>query len=323
MLNAANITGTKSKADVRESLRQHAANIFLVFMLIINLMVTPNFFNAGTIWNVIVQTTTILLTGMGMAMVISTGGIDISVGSMMAVGSMVTAKLMYLGIIPAIIIGLIVCAFFGLVSGFMVGKLKCQPMVVTLAMSIGVRGVAQVINDANILFIEDKYSNFFIIGRYKIFGVLPIQIIPMVIIVGLVYFVIEKTILGRKIQASGDNPKSARLAGINTVKTIISVYVFSAVFAGIAGIIVTAKVGAADGNSIGNLAELDAIAAVAVGGSSMAGGRTRVFGTLVGALIMQLITISVNMNNIPFEVARILKAVIIIFAVYAQREKTA
>jgi ribose transport system permease protein len=196
-------------------------------------------------------------------------------------------------------------------------------MVVTLAMSIGVRGVAQVINDANILFIEDKYSNFFIIGRYKIFGVLPIQIIPMVIIVGLVYFVIEKTILGRKIQASGDNPKSARLAGINTVKTIISVYVFSAVFAGIAGIIVTAKVGAADGNSIGNLAELDAIAAVAVGGSSMAGGRTRVFGTLVGALIMQLITISVNMNNIPFEVARILKAVIIIFAVYAQREKTA
>jgi ribose transport system permease protein len=319
--NVVNIKAKKSKADISEILRQHAANIFFVFMLLINLAITPNFFNAGTIWNIIVQTTTILLTGMGMAMVISTGGIDISVGSMMAVGSMVTAKLMFLGIMPAIMIGLLVCVFFGLVSGFMVGKLKCQPMVVTLAMSIGLRGLAQVINNAKILFLGNEYSGFFALGRYKIFGVLPIQIVPMVIVVGLVYFIIEKTVLGRKIQAAGDNPRSASLAGINTVRTINYVYMFSALFAGLAGIIVTAKAGAADGNSVGVLAELDAIAAVAVGGSSMSGGRTKVFGTVVGALIMQLITISVNMNNIPFEVSEVLKAVIIILAVYAQREK--
>jgi len=323
MFNAVGVIEKRSKADIRESFREHAANIFLVFMLVINLFVTPNFFNAGTIWNIIVQTCTIVLTGMGMAMVISTGGIDISVGSMMAVGSIVTAKSLFLGIIPAITIGLIVCALFGLVSGFMVGKLKCQPMVVTLAMAIGLRGFAQVLNNAKILFLDNKYDNFFLIGRYKIFGVLPVQIVPMVIVVALVYFIIEKTVLGRKIQASGDNPRSARLSGINTVKTIMNVYVFSAVFAGLAGILLTAKIGAADGNSMGNLAELDAIAAVAVGGSSMSGGRARIFGTVVGALIMQLITISVNMNNIPFEYAQILKALIIIFAVYTQRERTA
>lgn len=323
MSNTAAVKTKRSKADINEAIRVQAANIFLVFMLVINLFVTPNFFNAGTIWNIITQTTTILLTGMGMAMVISTGGIDISVGSMMAVGAMVTAKFLPIGIIPAIIIGLIVCAFFGSISGFMIGKLKVQPMVVTLAMSIGLRGLAQVINDAKILFLGEEFKNFFVIGRYKIFGIIPIQIVPMVIIVAIVYFIIEKTVLGRRIQAAGDNPRSATLSGINTVKTINYVYIFSAIFAGVAGILVTAKLGAADGNSIGRLAELDAIAAVAVGGTSMSGGRARVFGTVIGALIMQLITISVNMNNIPFEYAQILKAVIIIFAVYAQREKTA
>ncbi len=323
MSNAVSVKAKRSKADISEALRVQAANIFLVFMIVINLFITPNFFNTGTIWNIITQTTTILLTGMGMAMVISTGGIDISVGSMMAVGAMVTAKFLPLGTVPAIIIGLAVCAFFGLISGFMVGKLKVQPMVVTLAMAIGLRGLAQVINDAKILFLADEFSDFFLIGTYKIFGVIPVQIIPMALVVGIVYFIIEKTILGRRIQAAGDNPRSAMLAGINTVMTIISVYVFSAIFAGVAGILVTAKLGAADGNSIGLLAELDAIAAVAVGGSSMSGGRAKVFGTVVGALIMQLITISVNMNNIPFEYAQVLKAVIIIFAVYAQREKNA
>jgi ribose transport system permease protein len=142
------------------------------------------------------------------------------------------------------------------------------------------------------------------------------------LVVLFVYFVMEKMLFGRYVQSVGDNPSSARLAGINTVRTIIFVYMFSALFAGAAGIIETSRLNAADGNAVGRLAELDAIAAVAVGGTSMLGGRAHVFGTIVGALIMQLITISVNMNNIPFEMAQIIKAVVIIVAVFLQREKS-
>ena len=113
------------------------------------------------------------------------------------------------------------------------------------------------------------------------------------------------------------------LAGISATKTLMFVYIYSSVFAGLAGIVSAAKIGAADGNTLGNLAELDAIAAVAVGGTSMSGGRAKVFGTVVGALIMQLINITVNMNNIPYEFAQIFKAIIIVFAVYIQRDKAA
>ena len=201
--------------------------------------------------------------------------------------------------------------------------IRVQPMVVTLALLIGVRGVAQVLNDAKIFYLSgENAAAYKSLGTMKLFGKVPVQIIPIILAVGLTYFILEKTVLGRYIQAVGDNPKSATLAGINTARTLMFVYMASAVLAALAGIFDTAKIGAADGNSLGLLAELDAIAAVAVGGTSMSGGRAKVFGSVIGALIMQLITISVNMNNITYEYAQVMKALIIIFAVYIQREKT-
>lgn len=313
----------KTKADTVALLKKYSAVILLAIMLVVNLAITPNFFSPGTLWNIITQSCTIILTGMGMTMVISTGGIDISVGAVMALSGIVCAKLLPYGMLPAVLGALVVCAVSGGVAGFMVGKLRVQPMVVTLALLIGVRGVAQVINDAKIFYIAgDNASTFKSLGSMKIFGVVPVQIIPIILSIVIVYFILEKTILGRHIQAVGDNPKSAMLAGISAAKTLLFVYVSSAVLAGVAGIFATAKIGAADGNSLGLLAELDAIAAVAVGGTSMSGGRAKVFGTVIGALIMQLITISVNMNNITYEYAQVMKAIIIIIAVYIQREKT-
>ena len=181
------------------------------------------------------------------------------------------------------------------------------------------RGFAQVLNDAMILlFYSPAYSN---LGTYRINGSVPIQLVFILIALVIVLFLVKKTTFGRYIQALGDNPIAARLSGVNVFWTIILVYVISSVLAGFAGIIETAKISAADGNAIGNLAELDAIAAVAVGGTPLSGGKAKVMGTVVGALIMQLITISVNMNNIPFEYARVIKSAIIITAVYLQRDK--
>lgn len=314
----------RTKADTAAMFRRYSAAILLVLFLVLNAVITPNFFSAGTFRNIITQSCTIILTGVGMTMVISTGGIDLSVGAVMALAGITSANFLSIGVLPAILLAILFSAVSGCVAGFFVGKLKVQAMVVTLALMIGVRGVAQVISDAKIIRVQGANADAFTtLGSLKLFGFVPIQIVPILLSIAIVWFILEKTILGRYIQAVGDNAESAKYAGINSARTLIFVYTFCAILAGLAGIFATAKNAAADGNTLGLLSELDAIAAVAIGGTSMAGGRARIFGTVIGALIMQLITVTVNMNNIPYEYAQVLKAIIIIVAVYIQRDKNA
>ena len=136
-----------------------------------------------------------------------------------------------------------------------------------------------------------------------------------------VWILADKTVLGRQIQAVGDSIKSSSLAGINAARTLMIVYGLSAFLAAFAGLFQAARVTVAAGSSLGQLAELDAIAAVVIGGTPMSGGKAHVFGTIIGALIMQMITLTCVMNNIPDEYAQVLKAVIIVFAVFIQREQ--
>ncbi len=302
-------------------LQRYSAFILFALLMVINVIMTPNFFNISNLNNVITQICPIILCSMGMTLVISTGGIDLTVGAFMAVSGVVTAKFIdTLGLLPGFLLGVAICVAIGMITGFMVGKMRLQPMVITLALMIGVRGIAQVLNDGQIIYLTDEV-NFLALGTYKIGGVIPIQIIPIILVVGIIYLIVEKAVLGRQIQAVGDSLKSSTLSGINTVKTLMIVYGTSAVLAATAGIFAAAKVGAADGSALGQLVELDAIAAVAIGGTPMSGGRSRVFGTILGALIMQLITLTVTMNNIPEAYARVIKAVIIVVAVYIQREE--
>ncbi len=234
----------RTKADTVATLKKYSAVILLSVFLVINAVITPNFFSMGTVRNIIIQSCTIILTGMGMTMVISTGGIDISVGAVMALAGIVTVKLLPYGVLAACIAAIFVGALSGAIAGFMVGKLRVQAMVVTLALMIGVRGVAQILNDAKIIYISgDNADPFKMLGSASLGGI-PIQIIPIVLAVAIVWFVLEKTILGRHIQAVGDNPSSAQLAGINSTRTLMIVYISSAVLAAIAGIFATAKIGA-------------------------------------------------------------------------------
>jgi len=313
----------RTRADTINALKKYSTLILLALILLINVIFTPNFFKLGTVWNIVIQTCSIILTGMGMTIVISTGGIDISVGSVMALSGIITGMLLErIGILPAALLGILACMVSGAIAGFMIGKLKVQAMVVTLALQMAVRGVAQLVNDGKIYYIKEANSEAFKqLGSAKLAGFIPVQVIPIVVAIALTWFLMEKTVFGRHIQAVGDNRNSARLAGVNVDRTLVLAYITSAIFAGVAGVFSAAKIGAADPNGLGNLAELDAIAAVAVGGTSMSGGRAKVLGTVVGALIMQLITITVNMNNITYEYAQILKAIIIVLAVYIQTEK--
>lgn len=306
-------------------LKKYSAIILLLIFVIFNSFFTPNFFRINNLNNTITQICPIILTSMGMTLVISTGGIDISVGSVMALSGVCTVKYMSsVGIIPAVLIAVGVSVLIGCFTGVMVGKLNLQAMVVTLGLMLSLRGVAQVLCGGRDIYFNtlgDFGKKLNLWGTYKIGGMVPIQIVPILISIIFVWVLVDKTVIGKQIEAVGDSKKSSELSGINVTRTMMIVYGISAFFAAFAGIFQAAKVSVAAGSSLGQLAELDAIAAVVIGGTPMVGGKAHVFGTVVGALIMQLITLTCVMNNIPDQYAQVFKAIIIVLAVFVQREK--
>ncbi len=316
---------TKTKQDYQQIVKQYSAVAMLLFFIILNSLFTPNFFRMGTLNNIITQICPTVLCGMGMTLVISTGGIDISVGSVMALAGVMTAKLMpETGLVPAILLAVAASVLVGCIAGFFVGVLDLQAMVITLGLMLGVRGAAQVLCDGRDIYFNklgDVGEQLSLLGTYRIGGIVPVQIIPILIFVVAVWIIVEKTVFGRQIQAVGDNIKSSALAGINTSAVMMAVYGFSGFCAAFAGIFQASKVSVAAGSSLGQLAELDAIAAVVIGGTPMSGGKAHVIGTLIGVLIMQMITLTCVMNNIPDQYAQVFKAAIIVFAVFIQREQ--
>lgn len=315
----------KTKQDIMVLVQKYSAIAMLLVLVLFNSVFTNNFFAAGTINNIITQCCSTIIVSMGMTLVISTGGIDIGVGSVMALAAVITAQFMpSVGLFPALIFALLASLAVGCINGFLIGKLKLQAMVITLGMQLTIRGLAQVICDGRDIYFNklgETGEQLALWGSAKIGGSVPVQIIPIVISVVVIWILAKKTVLGRQIQAVGDSIKSSTLSGINAPKTLMIVYGLSSILAAFAGIFQAARVQVAAGSSTGQLAELDAIAAVVIGGTPMSGGKPNVIGTVIGALIMQMITLTCVMNNIPDEYAQVLKAVIIVFAVYIQREQ--
>lgn len=316
---------TRTKEDTMALVQKYSAIAMLLFFIVFNALFTKNFFQVGTLYNIITQICPTILCGMGMTLVISTGGIDISVGSVMALAGVMTAQYMSsIGLWPALLLGLLASILVGCINGFFVGKLKLQAMVITLGMQLAIRGAAQVLCGGRDIYFNklgDVGAQLASLGSMKIANVIPIQIVPITLAIVFVYILANKTVLGRQIQAVGDSIKSSSLAGINAARTLMIVYGLSAALAAFAGVIQAARVTVAAGSSLGQLAELDAIAAVVIGGTPMTGGKAHVFGTVIGALIMQMITLTCVMNNIPDEYAQVFKAVVIVVAVFIQREQ--
>lgn len=313
------------KADrqtVEEMIRRYGALAVLVLLIAGNCLFTPNFLHINTLWNILLQAFSTIVISMGMTVVIATGGIDISVGSTMALSSIVFAKLLIVNesnFWISLSLALLAALMFGLFNGVLIGVFKFQPIVATLILMISGRGIAQQFNNGVVIsFYGNHYAE---LGTYRIGGVLPIQVVVIALVLAGTLFLVKKTVFGRFIQAVGDNEKASGLMGINTAAVLIGSYVMCALLAGGAAVLETLRVCSADPNNIGNSIELDCIAAVAIGGTSMSGGKAVVVGTLIGALVMQVITTMMNMNNIFYAYALVVKSAIIVVALYLQREK--
>lgn len=310
--DATRTTASKARAWVLEN------GIYVAFVALFafNTVATTNFFTTATLLNLLIQVSPVLLVSLGMALVIGTEGIDLSVGAVMAIASATVPLYLGYGWVVATLVALAAGALAGAMNGTLVAFLRIQPIVATLALLVGGRGLAQVLADGRLQLIDD--AGFQALGRARIAGI-PAPVIVALVVAALVAFLVKRSTVGRYIVAIGGNRAASYLSGHPVRRVLISTYAISGLLAAAAGIIVTARLGASDPGQIGRLMELDAIAAVVVGGTPLTGGRVSISGTVIGALLMLLITATFIMNNLPFTWAQMLKAVIILLAVYVQR----
>jgi galactofuranose transport system permease protein len=299
----------------------------LVLLLLFNFAFTPNFATWQTLNVNLTQVATIVIVAVGMTLVIATGGIDLSVGALMAIagalapmifmGKIVQIDSIYLAVALAMAVAILAATLFGAFNGWLIASFGIQPIVATLVLFIAGRGIAQVMTNGNLQ--SFKVPEFQWIGLGRLFGI-PVQVIVMLALVAAAAFVLRRAVFGRQILAIGGNEKAAVLSGVPVSRVKVAVYAISGFCAGIAGLVVIAINSASDANLVGLGMELDAIAAVAVGGTLLTGGRATVVGTLIGALTIQLVRYTLLANGVPDAAALVVKAAIIVLAVWLQQK---
>jgi galactofuranose transport system permease protein len=300
-------------------LRVHGVYAAIVLILAFNILFTPNFATLSNLRLQLVQVAPVAIVAIGMAIVIATEGIDLSVGSTMAISAALLPLYLGYGVWPAIGVALAAGAIVGAVNGSLVAFGGMQPIIATLGLLVAGRGLALVLADGRLTELFDPMLTR--LGSGALFGV-PYSVVLVVAVAGVAGVAIRRAAFGRRVLAIGGNRAAAVLAGVPVRRTLLAVYIASGLLAAVAGLLSTARQGASDPSFVGLLIELSAITAVVVGGTPLTGGRIRIVGTLMGALLMQLIIATVIQQNLPDSTARMIQAGIIIAAVYVQRGRS-
>ena len=306
----------------------------LVVLLVFNVVVTPGFLSVrlqdghlyGSVVDILKNGTPTALIALGMTLVIATRGIDLSVGATAAISAAVACTWMVGQPDPTapgaaavgMLIALGLCLVLGLWNGLLVSVFGIQPIIATLVLMTAGRGLAMLITDGQITTVRNPL--FGAVGGGFVLG-LPVSVVLAAVVFAGVAALVRFTALGMLIEAVGINPVASRLAGVRSRGIIWSVYVFVALCAGVAGLMISSNVYAADANNIGLWIELDAILAVVLGGTLLSGGRFSIVGTLVGALVLQTLTTTVYTAGINPTVTLVFKAVVIITVCLLQSPK--
>jgi ribose transport system permease protein len=297
----------------RRSFAERYGMIGVLILLVLVMSSAPNFLSVDNAFNIARAVSINAILAAGMTLVILTGGIDLSVGSLIALTG-VTSVLLWTNGAPstvAVVGGILAGALVGFINGSLVAFLKLPAFIVTLGALTYVRGLSYSLTDAQPLIASDL--GYKALGNGAVAGI-PMPVIAMVIVYLLMWFLLERTTFGRHVYAIGGNAHAARLAGIKVKSTLVRVYIFAGACAGLAGVIFSARVESGQPKA-GEGYELDAIAAVVLGGTSLAGGRGRIWGTFVGALIIGVLSNGLVLFNVPFFYQLIVKGLVIVLAV--------
>lgn len=293
----------------------------LLLLCFVLTFLSDNFFTLDNWLNILRQVSINALIAFGMTFVILTGGIDLSVGSVLALSSAVAAGLMANGTngLFAMAIGILAGLAMGALNGVIITKGRVAPFIATLATMTVFRGATLVYTEGRPITGFSNELSFQMIGRGYFLGI-PVPVVLMLIAYAALYVVLKKTTFGRHTYAIGGNEEATRLAGIRVDRLKIWIYSLTGGLSALAGLILTSRLNSAQPTA-GTAYELDAIAAVVLGGTSLSGGRGWIFGTLVGALIIGILNNGLNLLNVSSFYQQVIKGVVILLAVILDRRK--
>jgi len=301
-------------ADV---LRSRSVYIAFILLVLFDLVVTPGFRNPVVVRSLLFEAAPVILIALGQALAIGTRGIDLSVGSVMALSSAVIGITLSFGQGVSIAAGIGAGLLCGILNGLLVAVFRIAPLISSLSLLVAARGLAQALLGGARLDLPFD-GPIAIIGQVTLFG-LPVTALVALAVAASFAFVVRRTTPGRYAIFVGASRTAATLAGHPVRSTLAFVYGLSGMLAGVAGMFATARLGAADANYIGVQFELDAIAAAVIGGTPLSGGRISTLGTVFGVLLLVVLDASFIMNNVNANYAQILKAAFIVGALYVQR----
>lgn len=306
----------------------------LILLLVVNVVVTPSFLNVrmqdghlyGSLIDILRNGAPIMLVALGMTLVIASRGIDLSVGAVVAIsGALACAHIASSAdpaeagtVLTAMAVALGAAVGLGLWNGMLVSVFGVQPIIATLVLMTAGRGIALLITDGQIVTVTS--APFKILGAGFALG-LPVAILVSLAVFAIVGLLTRRTALGMLLEAVGINPEASRLAGVRYRSIVLAVYVFCALCAGLAGLMIASNISAADANNAGLWIEMDAILAVVIGGTSLLGGRFSLTGALLGALIIQTLTTTVYTAGITPETTLVFKALVVIAVCLLQAPK--
>ena len=321
-IDAGSVRGSVMRAKLASFLQQQGALVALVLVVVFaTLRYSDRFLNLTNLTNIPLQQSMIGLLALGMTFVILTGGIDLSVGSLVAVGAVVSAELSGRGLFVALLGGVAACAVLGFISGLVIAKARIQPFIVTLAMMMAARGLVLVYTGEKSVR-EAAAPSFVSLAGGKIqLGALSLHYPVLIMIVAYVlgWLVLKYTRFGRHVYSLGDNEEAARLMGLNVGRVTMGVYALSGALAGLAGVILASRQEGAGSPTSAVGWELDAIAAVVVGGTLLTGGQGGSTSTLVGVLLLGAILNALTQENVNWYWQPLMRGLILLAVVIIQR----
>lgn len=307
------LTAPEAKISWGRTLLQYSHIITFFVLVVMASILSPYFLTVTNIMNVVRGASMVGIVAVGMTVVILARGIDLSAGSIVGVSAITAASLAFASSPVAWVAALALCTAVGVINGLLITKLKLQPFIATLAMMIFARGSIYLFSDGGDTPSQGADAMFRWLGSGYVVGV-PVPVVVFVLVWLCMIYVMRNTRWGRHVYAIGANEEAARVYGIRVDRVKIQVYALSGFLAGVAGLILVSRISVAEPNA-GNLYELDAIAATLIGGTSFDGGVGGVSGTIIGTLILAIVTNMLNLLNVSPFVQMLATGVIIVVAV--------
>lgn len=316
-MEATKVKKIQSKKSIGAIFTDLSMPILLLVLIIVFSIANKNFFTGLNLTNILVQNVHIAVCSSAVMMIMVSGGTDLSIGYQMSVAAVLVAKLLstgVMGVVPAIILGILACMLLGTFNGVMGHVLKSHTMIVTLGTMAIFQGISYLISDSKN--IHNLPKEFMFLGQGKLFGFLPVNVLISLVVIVVVGVIMGFTKVGRKIYAAGDNPEAARLAGLNVTRIKILVFTFGGLLVGIAAILLAARTGSAESGTSGPGIEFTGITACVLSGVALKGGEGKLWKVIVAVFVLGVLSNGMQLLGVGTYPQHIARGAIMLFALY-------